>query len=135
MEEWKNEIKDYAIYCKEDRQESWTSDIEALDMATYQKMGDLKEYAYDSQKTSFVKTAEIMKALDDVASWDDISNILMENHKYCQHPVGIIAHMMLKYSKHGIEFVKKSLGSTIEMFPELQKEFEEEVAKENEKTL
>lgn len=137
MDKWKSEMKEFTKYCKEDRQGLWTSDIDALDISTYEGLGDanLIQYTYDSQKNSFIKTAEIMKALDEGASWEDIGALLMEGHKYCQYPAGVIAHMMLKYSKHGIEFVQKSFGDSIDLFPELEKEFNEELEKQNKKTL
>lgn len=137
MDKWKNEIKEYTKYCKEDRSDLWTSDIDALDISTYKGLGDydLIQYTYNSQKKSFIKTAKIMKSLDEGASWDDIRELLMEGHEYCQYPVGVIAHMMLKYSKHGIEFVQKSFGDSLDLFPELEEEFNEELEKANKKTL
>lgn len=136
MDKWKKEIKEYVSYCKEDRRDLWISDIDALSIENFSKLDDLRQYAYDDQKRSFIKTAEIMKTLDEGGSWDDVRELLMEGHEYCQYPAGIIAHMMLRYSKYGIEFTQKSFGDTLEfMFPDLKKEFDEELEKGNKKAL
>lgn len=131
MSKWKEQIKEYTIYCKEDKKDLWINDITALDRANF---ADLLA-AYEAQKKSFIKTAEIMKALDEGESWEQIAPRLMEGHEYYQYPIGIIGHMMLTYSKHGIEFVQTVIGNCIELMDALREEFNEEVEKENKKKI
>lgn len=134
MSEWKKTTKEYAIYCKEDRKEAWINAIDGLDIASFT---DLKFsiLAYEDQKRCFIKTAEIMKALDEGESWKQIGARLTEGNEYCQYPIGIIAHMMLAYSKHGIEFVEKLGDGILWILDALKQEYEEELAKESGQTL
>lgn len=127
MEEWKEQLKEYVVYCKEEKKEDWINDIDALNVENF---FDLPA-EYEVQKNCFIKTAEIMKALDEGESWEQIGARLMEGHEYCQYPIGIIGHMMLSYSKHGTEFVKTVIGNSIELMTALKEEFDEEVEKEH----
>lgn len=131
MNKWKESTKEYAIYCREDRKTSWINDITALDRA---KFSDLPT-AYEDQKKSFIKTAEIMKALDEGESWEQIASRLMEGHGYCQYPIGVIGHMLLTYSKHGIEFIENIIGNGIELMDALREEFHKELEEENKKKI
>lgn len=137
MNEWKNDMMEYQKYCKPEFQEAWVLDIQALDMEKYyNNMGkNLGGYAYEAQKVSFIKTAEIMKSLDEGESWEQVSERIMEGRETCQYPIGIIGHMMLKYSKHGIDFVKTIIGDALMMFNDLNNEFEEAVKNQNKEHL
>ena len=134
MDEWKEQIKEYVIYCKEDRKEAWINDIDALDLANFSDL-TYREFMYEDQKKSFIKTAEIMKALDEGETWVQIVGRIMEGKEYCQYPIYLIGHMMLTYSKHGIEFVEVIIGKTLELNDALQEEYNEEVEKVNKQVL
>ena len=125
MDDWKKQLAEYTVYCKEDRKDAWINDIETLDITKFPNVPE----EYESHKKSFIKTAEIMKALDEGESWKQIGKRLMEEKEYCQYPVGIIGHMMLKYSKHGVEFIKVVIGDSIELMTDLQEEYNEELEK------
>ncbi len=129
MDAWKEKIIDYKIYCKEEKRDLWVNDILALDST---KFADLPA-AFENQKKSFIKTAEIMKALDEGETWEQIGHRIMEGHEYCQYPIGVIGHMMLKYSRHGIEFVRLAIGDGIELMTALKEEFYQELEQENNK--
>lgn len=135
MDEWKEQTKEYAIYCKEDKKEAWINDINALDIANFSELPyttcEIRESIYEDRKKSFIKTAEIMKALDEGESWEQIAVRLMEGQKYYQYPIGEIGHMMLVYSKYGVEFVKTIIGNAIGLMGALQEEFNAELEKEN----
>lgn len=129
MNDWKKTVKGYVIYCKEDRKEAWINAIDALNIADFTYL----EYCilmYEEQKRCFIKTAEIMKALDEGESWEQIGARLSEGKKYIQYPIGIIGHMLLAYSKHGIEFVEKLNANTLWMFESLKRDYDEELAKQ-----